>query len=122
MRSRFSTAPPVIVVLSSTVLAVSLVCFASSVRAGGGGLENCTPNETSACSSCGSTLNVYQCRPAALPTGAIYGTCPAVAGTCPDNNFAQQDCGNTDWNCADPPVSMVGGVACADQTPTCCMN
>lgn len=83
-------------------------------------VQKCNASTTSGCATCTSTSNVYQCRPPALPTGVIYGTCPAVAGGCDTGSFVAQDCGNTDWTCADPPVSINDSTACLTEIPHCC--
>jgi hypothetical protein len=88
--------------------------------------RKCVASGSAGCATCDSTKDdsgqgQYQCRPAALPTGVIYGTCPALGGKCTTgSDIPQQTCGTSDWTCDDPPVSIDSSTACSEESPAYC--
>jgi hypothetical protein len=113
-----SLTPAALIVVSCALSCISALVLVTTAR-GDNKVATCTSNTNSACATCPSTSQVYQCKPAALPTNCIYGTCP-VTGSGPCGICAGQTCGNTDWNCADPAVSINGSTACDSQNPDTC--
>ena len=116
-----SLAGSTLIVISCSVLSVSTLVFVKSVRANNGPpvTKTCTANTNSACATCTSTSQVYQCKPAALPTNCIYGTCPNT-GSGPCGGCAGQTCGTTDWNCETPSASIDNSFACENQSCDTC--
>ena len=81
----------------------------------------CIGSPANACSTCEGTNQVYQCKPATLPTGAIYGTCINVSGNCNSTEApADQDCGNTDWTCGENSKSIPESHGCLQTKPQVC--
>lgn len=82
----------------------------------------CTSVVNSACASCDTTSNSYQCKPAALPTGFQYGNCsPQPTGTCSTDSIPNIDCGNADWTSDTPSVST-SGTNCSGDEPHACKS
>jgi hypothetical protein len=109
-----------VIVISSSLIVTSTTVLVKTARADNK-QKTCTSNSNSACATCESTKNVYQCKPADLPTNCIYGTCPLTAqGPCGD--CLGQNCGNTDWNCETPSQSIDNSTACDNQRCETCKN
>lgn len=113
-----SLAPSMLIVVASSMMAISTASLVAPAYAAG--IRTCTSNTSSACATCDTTNKVYQCKPAALPTGCIYGTCPTVGNGPCGASCATQTCGTTDWNCDTPPVSIQGSTACKGEDPDVC--
>ena len=86
----------------------------------------CTKAKTAACAECSGTEDVYQCKPAALPTGVVYGSCVKrtnADGTCVvggSSDIPTQTCGNSDWDCATPSETIDKSFACSQDEPKVC--
>ena len=102
-----------------TIGALIAIAFSGDSRRAWGGTMRCTASTSASCATCSGTSNAYQCMPAALPTGQIYGTCPAGVGGC-GRNLQITSCGNADFTCGPNPVSIDGGTACSTETPSVC--
>ncbi len=111
--------PWMLLTVSLWVIAVSTAVLVTATHANDTH-PSCTSSTSAACATCDGTNKVYQCRPAALPTNCIYGTCPKVPGGPCGSGCAGQTCGTTDWNCADPPQSIPDSTACKQELPDVC--
>jgi len=115
-----SIAPGTLVVVSVSLIVISAAVLVTTARANDQPRPTCTKNATSACAKCADNNNTYQCMPAGLPVGCIYGTCPNTgSGPCA-TGCGNQNCGNFDWNCEDPPAKIMGSTSCKDDLPKAC--
>ena len=89
--------------------------------------DTCTTTVQDQCTTCAGSGNGYQCVPAALTTGYVYGSCIDGNGTCngrlsPGTGVGTINCGSTDWNCATPPVSTAAGTGGYGNSPRGCKS
>jgi hypothetical protein len=99
---------------------LALISVSGSIKTAQGVILKCQPVSSLACATCAGTNQAYQCRPAGLATGQVYGTCVQGTGGCLKPPELVEECGNYDFTCGQNPVSIPGGTACLNQIASVC--
>ena len=111
----------VLIIASISILTGSSLMLSESAWANVPLSRACTSSTSAQCSSCAGTGQVFQCRPAPLGGGLIYGLCPKTAQTVSCyNQSSTSSCGTQDWNCQNPPAVIAGSSACGGEYGAVC--